>query len=197
MKSSQSLWTPGSSALAQGNEVTYTICQFRTDHLPFRYPQRQFLRLFPNTREWWPSWDPRKQFDCLQTCMASENLAERILCTLGNGECPPAERDQKYVLEQCRKWNLVWVGRDKVAPLEPHEMELLLGYPKDHTRGIGRTEVQIARQFFPSRHCCIPPLSTKGHFSARVECSVLVFGHWRSRGRSSQIGDNNENCGFS
>jgi site-specific DNA-cytosine methylase len=67
-------------------------------------------------------------------------LAERILSTLANGESPTAERDQKYVLEQCLKWNLVWVGKNKVAPLEPHEMELLLGYPKDHTRGISKTE---------------------------------------------------------
>ncbi|KAF8763101.1 hypothetical protein HU200_008954 [Digitaria exilis] len=46
----------------------------------------------------------------------------------------------KYVLEECRKWNLVWVGLNKVAPLEPDEMEFLLGFPKDHTRGISRTE---------------------------------------------------------
>ncbi|KAE8713175.1 DNA (Cytosine-5)-methyltransferase DRM1/2 isoform 2 [Hibiscus syriacus] len=33
---------------------------------------------------------------------------------------------QKYVLDECRKWNLVWVGRNKVAPLEPDEVEMLL-----------------------------------------------------------------------
>ncbi|PRQ55261.1 putative DNA (cytosine-5-)-methyltransferase [Rosa chinensis] len=33
----------------------------------------------------------------------------------------------------------VWVGKKKVAPLEPDEVEMLLGFPWDHTRGISRT----------------------------------------------------------
>ncbi|KAE8665108.1 hypothetical protein F3Y22_tig00112678pilonHSYRG00014 [Hibiscus syriacus] len=48
-----------------------------------------------------------------------------------------AEPEFKYVLDDCRKWNLVWVGRNKVAPLEPDEVEMLLGFPKNHTRGGG------------------------------------------------------------
>ncbi|KAE8662003.1 hypothetical protein F3Y22_tig00113721pilonHSYRG00066 [Hibiscus syriacus] len=32
----------------------------------------------------------------------------------------------KYILDECRKWNLVWVGRNKVVPLEPDEVEMLL-----------------------------------------------------------------------
>jgi len=50
------------------------------------------------------------------------------------------QKFRKYVFEQCRKWNLVWVGRHRVAPLELEEIEFLLGFPKDHTRGISRTE---------------------------------------------------------
>ncbi|RZB46394.1 DNA (cytosine-5)-methyltransferase DRM2 [Glycine soja] len=43
---------------------------------------------------------------------------------------------------KCRKWNLVWVGRNKVAALEPNEVETLLGFPRSHTRGggISRTD---------------------------------------------------------
>ncbi|KAE8720525.1 hypothetical protein F3Y22_tig00019138pilonHSYRG00006 [Hibiscus syriacus] len=51
---------------------------------------------------------------------------------------------QKYVLDDCRKWNLVWVGRNKVVPLEPDEVEMLLGFPKNHTRGGGS-----AKDMFP------------------------------------------------
>ncbi|KAE8677112.1 hypothetical protein F3Y22_tig00111543pilonHSYRG00141 [Hibiscus syriacus] len=32
----------------------------------------------------------------------------------------------KYVLNECRKWDLVWVGRNKVVPLKPDEVEILL-----------------------------------------------------------------------
>ncbi|KAE8730605.1 hypothetical protein F3Y22_tig00002919pilonHSYRG00239 [Hibiscus syriacus] len=35
---------------------------------------------------------------------------------------------QKYVLDECQKWNLVWVGRNKVVPLKPDEVEMLLSF---------------------------------------------------------------------
>ncbi|KAK3131631.1 hypothetical protein QOZ80_6AG0509130 [Eleusine coracana subsp. coracana] len=103
-------------------------------------PPKTISEAFPNTRKWWPSWDPRKQFNCLQTCLASARLTGRIQRTLADSQIPPSPRDQKHVLEECGKWNLVWVGKNKVAPLEPHEMEFRIGFPKDHTRGISRTE---------------------------------------------------------
>jgi len=103
-------------------------------------PPKTIFEAFPRTKKWWPSWDPRRQFNCLQTCVASAKNLERIRLALTNSEDPPPLGVQKYVLEQCRKWNLAWVGLNKVAPLEPDEMEFLLGFPKDHTRGISRTE---------------------------------------------------------
>jgi site-specific DNA-cytosine methylase len=72
--------------------------------------------------------------------VSSAKLLERIRVALTNSSDPPPPRVQKFVLEECRKWNLAWVGLNKVAPLEPDEMEFLLGFPKDHTRGISRTE---------------------------------------------------------
>ncbi|OQU93413.1 DNA (cytosine-5)-methyltransferase DRM2 isoform X1 [Sorghum bicolor] len=103
-------------------------------------PPRTITVAFPHTKRWWPSWDPRQQFNCLQTCVSSAKLLEKIRVTLTNSSDPPPPRVQKLVLEECRKWNLAWVGLNKVAPLEPDEMEFLLGFPKDHTRGICRTE---------------------------------------------------------
>ncbi|CAD6238986.1 unnamed protein product [Miscanthus lutarioriparius] len=103
-------------------------------------PPKTISEAFPHTRRWWPSWDPRRQFNCLQTCVSSAKLLERIRVALTNSSDPPPPRVQKFVLEECRKWNLAWVGLNKVAPLEPDEMEFLLGFPKDHTRGISRTE---------------------------------------------------------
>ncbi|RCV25729.1 hypothetical protein SETIT_5G188800v2 [Setaria italica] len=95
---------------------------------------------FPQTKQWWPSWDTRRQFNYLQTCVSSSKLTEQILCALASSEDPPSLGVQKYVLNECRTWNLTWVGRNKVAPLEPNEIEFLLGFPKDHTRGISRTQ---------------------------------------------------------
>ncbi|KAJ7970821.1 DNA (Cytosine-5)-methyltransferase DRM2 [Quillaja saponaria] len=97
---------------------------------------------FPLTRKWWPSWDSRTKLNCLQTCVGSAKLSERIRKALEDYDGDPPLHVQKYVLEECRKWNLVWVGRNKVAPLEPDEVEMLLGFPKNHTRGggISRTD---------------------------------------------------------
>ncbi|KAM0939272.1 putative DNA (cytosine-5-)-methyltransferase [Dioscorea sansibarensis] len=105
-------------------------------------PPRTVQEALPMTKKWWPSWDPRTQLNCLQTCIASAKLTERIRTALANSEDPPPERVQRFVMNECKKWNLVWVGLHKVAPLEPDEMEMLLGFPRDHTRGggISRTE---------------------------------------------------------
>ncbi|KAG4926277.1 hypothetical protein JHK85_052763 [Glycine max] len=69
-------------------------------------------------------------------------LTERIRKAVEIYDEDPPESVQKFVLHQCRKWNLVWVGRNKVAPLEPDEVETLLGFPRNHTRGggISRTD---------------------------------------------------------
>lgn len=105
-------------------------------------PPRTVNDAFPLTRKWWPSWDPRTKLNCLQTVTGSAKLTERIRKALENYDGDPPESVQKYVLDQCRKWNLVWVGRNKVAPLEPDEVETLLGFPRNHTRGggISRTD---------------------------------------------------------
>ncbi|KAE8658337.1 shaggy-related protein kinase epsilon [Hibiscus syriacus] len=44
---------------------------------------------------------------------------------------------QMYVLDEYRKWNLVYVGRNRVAPLEPDNVEMLLGFRLNPTRGGG------------------------------------------------------------
>ncbi|XP_058091830.1 DNA (cytosine-5)-methyltransferase DRM2-like [Magnolia sinica] len=105
-------------------------------------PPKTISEALPMTRKWWPVWDHRTQLNCLQTCTASSRLTERIRSALANSGENPSREVKKYVLDECRKWNLVWVGVHKVAPLEPDEIEMLLGFPRNHTRGggISRTE---------------------------------------------------------
>lgn len=105
-------------------------------------PPLTIHQAFPLSRKWWPSWDTRDKMNCIQTAIGSAKLTERIRSALERYDGDPSESVQKYVLEQCRKWNLVWVGRNKVAPLECDEVEMLLGFPKNHTRGggISRTD---------------------------------------------------------
>lgn len=106
-------------------------------------PPLTVTEALPVTKKWWPSWDTRTKLNCLQTGIGSAKLTERIRKALekhGDEEPPPTV--QRYVLKECRRWNLVWVGKNKVAPLEADELEMLLGFPKSHTRGggISRTD---------------------------------------------------------
>lgn len=105
-------------------------------------PAKTIQEVLPVTKRWWPKWDHRTQLNCLQTCIASAKLTDRIRMALENSSDPPTPRVQEYVLAECRKWNLVWVGHHKLAPLEPDEVEMLLGFPNNHTRGggISRTD---------------------------------------------------------
>ncbi|WCJ24423.1 DNA (cytosine-5)-methyltransferase DRM2 [Euphorbia peplus] len=105
-------------------------------------PPHTIHEALPMTKRWWPSWDQRTKLNCLQTCIGSAKLTERIRKSIESYDDEPPLDVQKYVLDECRKWNLVWVGRNKVAPLEPDEVEMLLGFPRNHTRGggISRTD---------------------------------------------------------
>ncbi|KAE8718993.1 DNA (Cytosine-5)-methyltransferase DRM1/2 isoform 3 [Hibiscus syriacus] len=58
--------------------------------------------------------------------VGSAKLTQRICKALKAYYDEPPSSDQKYVHDECRKWNLVWVGRNKVVPLEPDEVEILL-----------------------------------------------------------------------
>ncbi|XP_062022922.1 DNA (cytosine-5)-methyltransferase DRM2-like [Rosa rugosa] len=103
-------------------------------------PPQTIHEAFPLTKKWWPSWDIRTKLNCIVTCYSSAKLSERIMKLLEGCDGTPPERVQRAVIHECCKWNLLWVGRNRVAPLEPDEVEMLMGFPKDHTRGMSRTD---------------------------------------------------------
>ncbi|XP_037446653.1 DNA (cytosine-5)-methyltransferase DRM2-like [Triticum dicoccoides] len=103
--------------------------------LPF--PPKTVFDAFPHYKKWWPSWDPRRQLNCLQASVATAKFTDQIQRALARSGNPSV---QKHVVDECKTWDLVWVGKNKVAQLEPDEMESLLGFPRDHTRGIVKTE---------------------------------------------------------
>ncbi|KAE8691257.1 DNA (Cytosine-5)-methyltransferase DRM1/2 isoform 2 [Hibiscus syriacus] len=78
------------------------------------------------------------------TGMSCAKLTERICKVLEAYDNEPPSSVQKYVLDDCRKWNLVCVGRNKVVLIEPDEVEMVLGFPKNHTQGGGS-----AKDMFP------------------------------------------------
>ncbi|KAE8718438.1 hypothetical protein F3Y22_tig00110013pilonHSYRG00192 [Hibiscus syriacus] len=71
-------------------------------------------------------------------CHGSAKLTENIHKALETYDDKLPSSVHKYVIDECQKWNLVWVGRNKVVPFKPDEVEMLLGFPKNHTRGFAR-----------------------------------------------------------
>ncbi|KAE8708426.1 Detected protein of confused Function [Hibiscus syriacus] len=58
--------------------------------------------------------------------VGSAKLTEMICKALEAYDDESPSSVQKYVLDECQKWNLVWVGRHKFIPLKLDDVEILL-----------------------------------------------------------------------
>ncbi|KAM5577768.1 putative inactive DNA (cytosine-5)-methyltransferase DRM3 [Rosa sericea] len=89
----------------------------------------------PYAKNLCPPWDTRKQL----TCISSETSGISQLCDrLGRmvSDCRGmlSPEKQREILHHCNSLNLVWVGRNKLGPLQPEYLEQILGYPLNHTK---------------------------------------------------------------
>lgn len=89
----------------------------------------------PHTKKWWPSWDTRKQLNCISSGTSGTSLlCDRLGRMLTESRGLLSSEQQRDILHQCRTLNLVWVGQYKLAPVEPEHIECILGYPLNHTQ---------------------------------------------------------------
>lgn len=92
----------------------------------------------PETKKYWPSWDTRKQLTCINSeTIGISQLCDRLRNILVNSKGVLSIEQEKDLLHQCRTLNLMWVGRNRVAPIEPESVERILGYPLHHTKADG------------------------------------------------------------
>lgn len=89
----------------------------------------------PLAKKWWPSWDSRKQLSCIN-CETSgiAQHCERLSRILADSGGSLSSEQRNDILHHCRTLNLVWVGKNKLGPMEPEYLEVILGYPSNHTR---------------------------------------------------------------
>ncbi|KAL8167429.1 hypothetical protein V2J09_008928 [Rumex salicifolius] len=88
----------------------------------------------PHTNKWWPAWDPRKQLSCINTETVGVNqICDNLRKMLVESRGLLSPEQQTKVLYHCRTLNLVWVGKYRLAPIEPEYLEAILGYPPHHT----------------------------------------------------------------
>ncbi|XP_024982524.1 probable inactive DNA (cytosine-5)-methyltransferase DRM3 isoform X2 [Cynara cardunculus var. scolymus] len=101
-------------------------------------PPMTIEEVIPQTKKYWPSWDTRKQLTCINSeTIGISQLCDRLRNILIDSKGLLSVEQQKDLLHQCRSLNLMWVGRNRVSPIEPELVERILGYPMYHTREDG------------------------------------------------------------
>lgn len=91
--------------------------------------------VIPRTKKWWPPWDSRKKLSSIY-CETSgiAQTCDRLGNILADSGGVLTSELQNDILRYCRGLNLVWIGKFKLGPVEPEQLELILGYPLNHTR---------------------------------------------------------------
>ncbi|KAG9136742.1 hypothetical protein Leryth_004513, partial [Lithospermum erythrorhizon] len=106
-------------------------------------PPTSIQEAMPQTKKWWPSWDTRKHVSSVN-CESSKvsQICDRIgrMLTATRGDL--SSQQQRDVLHHCQTYNLMWVGKQQLAPIEPETLELLLGYPVGHTQNASLSFVE-------------------------------------------------------
>lgn len=98
-------------------------------------PPMTIQELLPETQQFWPSWDPRTKLNCINTRKGSEFLIRRMeLDKIPLNPRNPDTDQKTKILEQCKKWNLVWTNPSYPTPITENEIEAMLGFDKDHSR---------------------------------------------------------------
>ncbi|GER51754.1 methyltransferase family protein [Striga asiatica] len=88
----------------------------------------------PHSEKWWPAWDTRKHLTHVG-CHAggSAHVIDRVSLALSGPDGPPPPD----LVQQLQSKSLIWMGRNRVGPLEPELAERVMGYPPNHTRAAG------------------------------------------------------------
>jgi len=88
-------------------------------------PPMTIQELLPETQQFWPSWDPRTKLNCINTRKGSEFLIRRMeLDKIPLNPRNPDTDQKTKILEQCKKWNLVWTNPSYPTPITENEIEV-------------------------------------------------------------------------
>lgn len=122
------------SALSRKEGYVHNLPTTNRSHVLQKSPMT-VQEAIPNSKKWWPSWDTRTQLRCIN---AETNGVSQLCDRLGRllvdcrGNLSPEQ--QRGILNQCQKLNLIWAGPYKLSPVDPENLERILGYPLNHTQ---------------------------------------------------------------
>ncbi|GMN55067.1 hypothetical protein TIFTF001_024185 [Ficus carica] len=106
--------------------------------------------VMPHTRRWWPAWDTRKQLSCISSEVNGiSQLCDRLGKILTGSHGLLSTEQQRNILHHCRSLNLVWVGQNKLGLMDPEYLEIILGYPLNHTQAF----ISLIERLQSLRYC--------------------------------------------
>ncbi|KAI4338581.1 hypothetical protein MLD38_023623 [Melastoma candidum] len=117
------------SALSRKEGYVHNLPTQSRFHLSLKSPMT-IQEAIPSAKKLWDTriYVSRISSDLSDVPLLSER-AERLLKDSHGILYPEQQRD---LLHHCRTKNL-WVGKYKLAPMEPHQLESILGYPSNYT----------------------------------------------------------------
>ncbi|PIA37992.1 hypothetical protein AQUCO_02900089v1, partial [Aquilegia coerulea] len=130
------------SALSRKEGYIHNLPKDNRSHIFPRSPAT-IEDAMPHIKEWWPSWDTRKQLSCINhESQGISQMCERLGKMLKDSQGVLSVEQQTEILHGCKRLNLMWVGQYKLNPIEPEQVERILGYPVRHTHSIGYDRVE-------------------------------------------------------
>lgn len=138
------------SALSRREGYLHNLPTTNRFHIPPE-PPMTMQDAIPHTKKWWPSWDTRKHLSCINSGTSGiSQLCERFEKLLRDSRGVLSSQQQRDILHRSEKLNLVWVGAYKLGPVDPEHIELILGYPSNHTQAAGNN---LTARLESLRHC--------------------------------------------
>ncbi|ESR32524.1 hypothetical protein CICLE_v10004428mg [Citrus x clementina] len=138
------------SALSRREGYLHNLPTTNRFHIPPE-PPMTIQDAIPHTKKWWPSWDTRKHLSCINSGTGGiSQLCERFEKLLRDSRGVLSSQQQRDILHRSEKLNLVWVGAYKLGPVDPEHIELILGYPSNHTQAAGNS---LTARLESLRHC--------------------------------------------
>ncbi|XP_022138802.1 probable inactive DNA (cytosine-5)-methyltransferase DRM3 isoform X2 [Momordica charantia] len=105
----------------------------------------------PRAKKWWPSWDTRKLLSCINSEVKGVSQLCDSLSKMMTDSCGQlSSQQQRDILHHCIALNLIWVGHFKLAPMDPEQLERMLGYPVNHTQD---AESSLAERLQSLKYC--------------------------------------------
>ncbi|CAN1789432.1 Probable inactive DNA (cytosine-5)-methyltransferase DRM3 [Linum perenne] len=113
-------------------------------------PPMSIQESIPQSKQWWPDWDTREKLTFINSDVVGvSQVCDRLGMMLRECQGKPSAEQRQELLHYCQRLNLTWVGPNRLGPIEPDYVEIILGYQLNHTEV---SEVSLTERLQYLRH---------------------------------------------